>query len=140
MSLVAEKIKAFFDAKEITYDYFEPTESRNEAIRVGFNAKNKDSISVILIFDEDGNSINVKSFSVAKVPEDKLLDIYVCLNELNNQYRWVKFYVDSDNEVTVSGDAILDEDSAGPECFEIVIRYIGIIDEVYPNIMKILWA
>lgn len=140
MSLVAERIKAHFDAKEIRYDYYEPNESRNEAIRVSFGAKNKDSISLLLFIDEDGNSINVKSFSVAKVPENKLMDMYVCLNDLNNQYRWVKFYVDSDNEVTVSGDAIVDEASAGEECLEIVIRYIGIIDDVYPNIMKTLWA
>ncbi len=140
MSLVAERIKAHFDAKEIRYDYYEPSESRNEAIRVSFGAKNKDSISLLLFIDKDGNSINVKSFSVAKVPENKLMDMYVCLNDLNNQYRWVKFYVDSDNEVTVSGDAIVDEASAGEECLEIVIRYIGIIDDVYPNIMKTLWA
>ena len=140
MSLVAERIKSHFDAEGIRYDYYEPTESRNEAIRVGFNAKNKDSISVILFIDEDGGSINVKSFTVAKVPENKLMDMYVCLNDLNNQYRWVKFYIDSDNEVTVSGDAIIDAESAGKECLEIVIRYVDIIDDVYPNIMKVLWA
>lgn len=140
MSLTAERIKSYLDSKEIRYDYYEPGENKSEAIRVAYGAKNKDSISVLLFIDEDGNYINVKSFSIAKVPEDKLMDIYVCLNELNAEYRWVKFYVDSDNEITVSGDAIIDDDSAGPEAFEIIIRYIGIIDEVYPRMMKIIWA
>ena len=29
---------------------------------------------------------------------------------------------------------------AGDECLEIIHRYVGIIDEVYPRIMKVIWA
>ncbi len=140
MSLAAEKFTKFLDEKGLRYEYFERKEGRNEAVRIGYKAENAESISVMFFFDDNERSINVKSFSIVKVPADKLLDIYVLLNGLNCEYRWVKFYVDDDNEVTVSGDAIIDLNSVGEECFEMMLRYIHIIDEVYPRLMKTIWS
>jgi len=140
MSLAAERVKEYLDLKTIRYEHFEKTEERRELIKVGFNAKNAEVIRLYFFFDDNGNSINVKSFSVAKVSESKLGAILTTLNELNSEYRWVKFYVDSEKEVTVSGDAIISPETAGEECFEILVRYVDIIDEVYPRIMKALWG
>ena len=140
MSYIGERVKSFLEEKDVRYDYFERTEERNEAIKVSYRGDNAESVSVILFFDEDGESINVKSFSIAKVPSAKMMDMYVLMNEINNEYRWVKFYLDSDDEVTVSGDAIISAETAGDECLEIIHRYVGIIDEVYPRIMKVIWA
>ncbi len=140
MSLTAERIKSYLDEKEIRYDYYEASEKRDEAIRVSTRAENKESISINLFIDEDGGSMNIKSFTVAKVPENKLAEVFACLNALNSAYRWVKFYVDSDNEVTVAGDAIVDAATAGEEALEIIARYIKIIDEIYPRLMKVIWA
>jgi len=140
MGRIAEAFKAHLDNSGIKYSYYEPEEGRAEAIRITFGGKHAESITVTFFFDKDANSINIKCFSIAKIPAEKLMDIYVVLNELNAQYRWVKFYIDSDNEITVSGDAITDVATAGAECEEILVRYINIIDEVYPRIMKALWA
>ena len=140
MSRNADLFKSYLDTKDIKYSYFPAEEGRSEAVRVSFNGKNADSIRMNFFFDENTNYINIKCFTVAKVNKDKIMDMYVLLNELNNEYRWVKFYLDSDDEVTASGDAILDADTVGEECTEILIRYVGIIDEVYPRIMKVLWA
>jgi len=140
MGKIADAFKARLDSRDIKYTYFEANENRNEAIKVSFSGKNADSISVMFFFDKNSDTINIKCFSIAKVPTEKLMNIYVVLNELNAEYRWVKFYVDDDNEVTVSGDAIADVATAGEELEEILVRYINIIDEVYPRIMKALWA
>ena len=140
MSINAEKFKSYLDGKNIKYDYHEATEKTAEAIIVGTAGNNADEIRVIFFFDDDANSVNVKSFSVAKVPSNKLMDAYVKVNELNYEYRWVKFYIDDDNEITVSGDAIVDPDSAGEELFEMLARYMKIIDDVYPALMKVIWA
>ena len=140
MSYVVEKIKQYFDEKGVRYEHFEKSEKRDEALRIVYGGDNADAIKIILFFDEDGGSLNVKSFTIAKVPTAKLMETYVVLNELNNEYRWVKFYVDSDNEVTAAGDAIIDDATAGEECYEIVQRYVNIIDAVYPRIMKVIWA
>lgn len=140
MSLAAESFKKSLEKREYRYSYLPENEEHNEMMRLTFSADNKDHIEIIFFFDEDGNRVNVKCFSIAKVPDTALMNVYVKLNELNEKYRWVKFYIDSDNEVTVSGDAIIDDETAGEECFEICARYIGIIDECYPELMKAMWS
>jgi hypothetical protein len=140
MSQAAQNFTSYLDSKGVRYDYHEATSERNEYVKITFGGKNAESVSTTFFFDSNGTSINVKSFSIAKIPSNKLMDMYVSLNELNAQYRWVKFYVDSDNEVTVSGDVIVDPSNSGTECYEIMIRYISIIDDVYPNIMKVIWG
>lgn len=140
MSMTCERVKSFFDEKGIKYTYFEPDEKSGEVLKVTFGADNKESISILFFFDADGDSVNVKSFSIAKVAEGKLMEMYTLINELNYEYRWIKFYLDKDNEVAASGDAIINEETAGDECMEIVLRYVNIIDEVYPRLMKVIWG
>lgn len=140
MSLLAERFKSALDAKGVRYEYTPKTEERAERVRITYNCDNIPSVSVIFFFDEGRNSVNIKCFTIAKVPETALMNMYVKLNELNADYRWIKFYIDSDNEVTASGDAIIDEETAGEECHELCMRYVNIIDECYPEIMKALWA
>ena len=140
MSLLAEKFKSTLENEGVHYDYSPASEERDEYIRVTFSGKNANTLSTVFFFDGNGKSVNVKSYGIANVAEDSLMRMYVKLNELNAQYRWVKFYINSENEVTVSGDAIIDEETGGEECFEICMRYVRIIDECYPGIMKTLWG
>ena len=140
MSIAAINFKNFLEEKNLRCNYMEATEDRNEIITIGAGGDNAKEIELVFFFDGDGDSVNVKSFSIARVPADRLMDMYVKLNELNYEYRWVKFYLDKDNEVTVSGDAIINPDSAAEECFEILLRYHNIIDEVYPQLMKVIYA
>ena len=140
MSILAENFKKSLDQKGIKYTYFEATPDRNEALKISFSGKNAESIGLFFFFDSNGRSVNVKSFDIAKVPEAKLMEAYVLLNELNAAYRWVKYYLSENNTITVSGDAVLDEASVAGECEEILFRYLNIIDECYPKIMKLIWA
>ena len=128
------------DQRKINYDHYPAEEDRKERVRVDFSGDHVNNLTMVFFFDDDGESVNIKCFSICKVTPDKLMDIYVKLNELNYNYRWIKFYLDEDNEVTQSGDAIIDEETAGEECFELLGRYVNILDDCYPEIMKALWA
>ena len=61
-------------------------------------------------------------------------------NSLNQEYRWVRFYLDKDWDLICEADALLDPSSGGEECLSIVRRMVNIIDEAYPKFMKALWA
>lgn len=72
--------------------------------------------------------------------ESKKADMYRVCSELKARFKWVKFYIDeSDNTITCQDDAIIQLDSAGPECFEILLRMYNIMDESYPVMMKTIW-
>ena len=128
------------ESKEIKYTHYPKEENRKEIVKISYTAKHNNSLSFYFFFDDDGESINLKIWDICKVSEEKMMEMYVVLNEINYEYRWVKLYIDKDNEVTASGDAIIDENTAGEECCEILGRYLSILDDVYPRLMKVLWA
>lgn len=129
------------EEKKVVFTHFPPEGDRQkEAVKIGYSGKHGNELNIIFFFDPDGGSVNIKVFEICKPDEEKLMNMYVAINELNNSYRWIKLYLDDDNEVTASGDAIINEDTAGEECFEILVRYLSILDEAYPTLMKAMWA
>ncbi len=62
------------------------------------------------------------------------------LNEVMDNYRWLKLYLDSDSEVTSQVDAIVDDRIAGIVGAELILRTVNILDNIYPRIMKIMWS
>ena len=136
MSILMDMTKAYLDSKGFRYQ----AQDDKEVIRTGLSGlKNKGSVDILLIFQ--GNSVSIRSFRLFSVPEEKKDKIYEVCSDMNRKFRWVKFYVDDeDNTVTVADDAILLPESAGAEVFELMMRMAGIIDQAYPELMKALWA
>lgn len=130
-----EEFLRYMDNNEIKY-----TDCGEYAVRVTYSGENMDSIPVVVIFDEDGeNTVQFACFEVAKYKEDKLASGLITCNALNAKYRWVKFYLDDDNDVRVECDAYVSEGSAGEECLNMVLRIVSIADNAYPIIMKSIW-
>lgn len=125
----------FLDQKGIKYSSSE-TDSGSAVVKIGYSGDNFQNQQFIFFFDSDSHAVNIKAFSVCKVHENKLAEMYKTLNNINSNYRWVKYYIDKDNEVTLSGDAVIDLETIGDECFELLIRFITIHDEAYVEIMK----
>ena len=126
--------------RELNFTHYDAEEGRAECLRISFGGDHGNTITLNFFFDEDGTSVGIRGFSIAKAPEEKLVDMYKLLNDLNCEYRWVKFYLDSDDEVTVAGDAVIDPPTAGEELVELMYRYVNVVDEIYPRLMKVLWA
>ena len=72
--------------------------------------------------------------------KEEILPALVLVNQLNDEYRWIKFVLNENYEVIVMMDAVLDTDSAGKEVKKLLDRAFTIIDEAYPEIMKARWA
>ena len=47
---------------------------------------------------------------------------------------------ESDNTLEAAMDGVIQLESCGEECFELVLRMCKITDEVYPSVMKELWS
>lgn len=97
-------------------------------------------VTVNVIFDEDGESAQVLTSPIASVPTEKTSRLLLTLNECNNKFRWVKFYLDDDNDVIADGDMLFDEQNAGDVVIEMVMRTASIIDDAYADIMKGIWG
>lgn len=95
-------------------------------------------VKVISFFED--HIVSNRVWGIAKVPENKLADALFLCNQFNDQYKFMKFVIDDDYEITLQTDAIVDGDTAGKEAFSLVIQMIGIVDETYGKFMKLIWA
>ena len=127
---------AYFDSKEIPYD---KNEERN-VIEARMGIENKGLFRVLIIFDTD-TIVNIRSYEFCQFPDNKKDIMFKVCSRVNANYRWVKFFVDEeDNTITISNDAVIQLDSCAEEICELVFRMAGIAQDVYPTFMKALWS
>ena len=125
----------YMDANGIKY-----TDLREHLIKVVYNGDNLRSIPVYVVFDDDGdNFVQFRCWEVAHFKNKEAKALVAC-NELNNTYRWVKFYLDKDADIVVECDARVDMATCGEECLFMVRRVVNITDDAYPVIGKYLWG
>jgi len=90
---------------------------------------------------DDGNSVAVRVFDVvSQVPEEKQAAMMDAMNRCNKKFRYVKFFMEEDKTLTASYDMPQEGANVGDVAFEILVRFMKIIDEAYPEFMKVLWG
>ena len=136
MKVCAEKFTSKLDSENLTYDVLDDNEERT-VIAFPYDGKR-----TLFFFEEDDGSYYVKMRTYVEegIAEDKYGQAVLMANLLNCDYRWVKFCVTKDNDFIVDQDAILDPNSAGEECFEMLIRNVHIIKDARPHIMKAIFG
>ena len=137
MNTTAKVVKAYIESKGFNCQVMEGKDNVLWSTGSGENIQNA---RVIMNFDEDGRYVSLRSYNLCKFEDSKKAAMYKVCSELNASYKWVKFYVDEDdNTITCQDDAIIQLDSAGPECFELLLRMFKIMDDCYPVMMKTIW-
>lgn len=112
-------------------------------IRIGFRGENLKVIEVNIRFpeEEDGHDFIISSYSVGCSFTGNLYPegLELC-NELNNEFRWIKFYLDEHQDVVAEYDAYIDENCCGPTVMHAVRRMASVLDRVYPRFMTLRWG
>lgn len=108
-----------------------------DVVLTEWSAEKMRSISVKMFLSD--SDLVAKVFSIAKVSDEKRSFVLEKINELHNQWRWINFYIDDDNEITAQIDAIFCESNAAEVCDEILTKIINITDNCYPELVKVLW-
>ena len=84
--------------------------------------------TVTILFDPDGRHVGLQTVFEQCRRERIPVLLEVC-NTLNKNNRWLKFYVDDDDCLTVTDDAIVDPDTADAECFELLANVYSILEK-----------
>lgn len=127
------------ERRQLKYDC-EERESRSDVVSLKFTGENLPGSIIKVFLGESGMDLTVACFSLVKVPQPKRVEMLELLNEVMDNYRWLKLYLDSDSEVTSQVDAIVDDRIAGIVGAELILRTVNILDNIYPRIMKIMWS
>ena len=130
----------YFNEQGLNFDHVDQFDNPMIVVPFGGGDYSYTHMLVHLIFDEDGESGHILTSPIGNVPVEKTAKMLLELNEFNRKFRWVKFYLDDDNDVVADGDVLFDEQNAGAACFEMVMRTASIIDDAYPEIMRAIWS
>ena len=126
----------FMDRNNIKY-----TDVKENVVKVVYTGDNLKTIPVFVFFDADGEPpVSFKCWEIANFKDEKMAGGVIACNQLNKEYRWVKFYLDDDSDVVAQIDAYVDEETCGSECASLVKRMVNIVDEGYPTFMRAMWA
>ena len=137
MFKATQAIKDEFDRVGIKYRVVE--DEKRCIVEAGFKSDAGTSVRVQFISRDDDNDVAVRAFSLASVPESKVPAVTKLANDSNLKYRYIKFVVDNDNDFNAEYDFPVRCENIGPACGEIFVRFMKIIDEVLPAVMKEIW-
>lgn len=133
-NMAAKLFADYLDKKGTKYSKYD-----NETIEVILKGENT-SVRLLFIFDDDTRSVGIKVWNIVKIPEEKVGNACFVCSKLNGEYRWVKFSLDSENNLDAVTDAIITPSTVGEVCHELLHRVARIVDKAYPLIMKTVWS
>lgn len=136
MNIAAETFKERLKENNIVFQDSLQTDG-NHYVNIECALKSAHMVNMTLIFTPDSEQVSLRSFRLVHVEQEQLLPIYQLLNQLNDQYAWVKFYLDSDNDVALAADAILTPRLAAHITWELLVRTLTILDVVHRDILKV---
>jgi len=119
------------------------TEGNEQASEVWlqFGIKNGGSYRIKFISRDNDNDVAVRIFGLVSLDGDEQkAKILPVLNSLNNRYRYAKLVMDDDGDVNMEYDYLMDCPDPTASAMEVVIRFTKLVDDIYPELMRALWA
>ena len=128
-----------FDAKGLKYNTKENGEL--SLINVSMNNKSGSDEQYYFVSDDEKNDILIRSGTIARIPAEKTDAALELVNSFNTRFRFVRFYLDKDNDVIAQVDVPVETQDAdvGKIAIEMLVRLSKMYDDVYPQLMKCIW-
>lgn len=82
----------------------------------------------------------MRVFGLLRVDDIKKAKLLPTLNEINVKYRFIKVTCDKDGDVNVEYDFPVRGSNPGASAGEIGARFVKIINEIYPLLMRSMWG
>ena len=142
-----EAIKAELDKQDMKYGEDVTEDGEEQIIRMRQQLDNGSVVSIAVVVTEKGDTndfIKIKYFGLVRLDENSdEKAFHEKLNEWNSQYRYVKFVVDDERDVVVDIDLPLDlhDGIFQPDSFMAMVGVgLQVLEEIYPELMKLRWA
>ncbi|MCR5478117.1 MAG: YbjN domain-containing protein [Lachnospiraceae bacterium] len=133
--MTTKLVLQYFESQDVKAQQLEDT-----LIRAGWDFEGG-SLMIFLDFDESETHVHLEGIDFINVPENKFGAMYEVLNDCNDLYSHIKFVLDKEHgQIVARDDDVISLDSCGPECFELMIRMLKVVEDAYPKFMKALWA
>ena len=116
-------------------DYTDMSNPTLQVLHVGFSLDNYKDFDLFVFVDDDGEAFTIRSGVILSVSDEKRARMLEVINDVNYSYRWVRFYIDDENDLIMQCD--VDLASSSTELSSLAIyRAATVLDEAYPIFMR----
>lgn len=129
-------IEQAFKEREINYRITEISES--SVVEAGFTLEEGASFLVRFVSRDGDNDVGIRVFDLVKVKDGQQDIALQVLNQLNREYRFVRFYLHSSGSVHAASDLYVCTDNVGEMAVEAFARFRQVIKKAYPVLVKAL--
>lgn len=137
-----QDISNYFTMNQIPHRIEEA--ANHSRVEITFNGKVVKGAVIMFISANDQADVTVRvpNFGSVTVPDDRHFEVLEELNRLNVKYRHIKFCLQNDNSIQAMYDipASLPMDGIGETAREVFARMVKMLDEAYPEVMKVVWG
>ena len=126
--------------KEENLKVFTEENEKSSEVWLQFGIKNGGSYRIRFISTDDDNDVTVRVFGLVRVEQEKRAALLSVINEINRKYRYFKFYMDDDGDINLQYDFMINCPDPAASAEETVIRIYKMVDDVYPQLMRAMWA
>ncbi|WP_418772376.1 YbjN domain-containing protein [Megasphaera sp.] len=144
MEVTMSKLDLFRDhLDEREYRYREVTDDAGvtRAFIAQHEIKNNQILTVVYEFSEEETFVDLGIFDIAKIEDsskrEAVLDL---INELNQGYRFGKFFVSDEGDVVMRWSLFIKNHFDPAVLLDMAFMLVGTIEEAYPKFMKIQWT
>lgn len=121
-------------ANDISYDYRGVDKDGDDTVLIDDTCAGH-NVTFRVWFDDDGQHAAYRIWDIITYNPSRKTDVIYACDELNRQYKYVSFYTENDNTVTMSYDLIFQKsDGIGESTMEALLRCYSILEGAYPTL------
>lgn len=118
MLTATKEFITFLNQNNLRYYLGDVTANGNEQITIYITSQILSDISIHFLFDSNNQIVYIRIWNLLKVPAHLQNTALVFVNELNNSYRFARFYLNSDNGIDILVDSFIQAGTVGKNLYE----------------------
>lgn len=131
-----EEFVCFLNQNNLKYCLDSINANGNEQITMCITSQTLSDIKIHFLFDSNNQIVYIRIWNLLKIPDQFNSIALTIINELNNTYRFVRFYLNTDNGIDVFVDSLIHSGTIGKTCINLGIIIAKICDSIYPKLIE----
>ena len=131
-----EEFVCFLNQNNLKYCLDSINANDNEQITMCITSETLSDITIHFLFDSNNQIVYIRIWNILKIPDQFNSIALTIINELNNTYRFVRFYLNTDNGIDVFVDSLIHSGTIGKTCINLGIVIAKICDSIYPKLTE----
>ena len=136
MLTATKEFITFLNQNNLRYYLGDVTANGNEQITIYITSQILSDISIHFLFDSNNQIVYIRIWNLLKVPAHLQNTALVFVNELNNSYRFARFYLNSDNGIDILVDSFIQAGTVGKTCMNLGIVIVKMCDVIQPKLTE----